>query len=89
MSTMTEAEVFQNDVNCPMWQKYKCYKVACTMMNKKAQPAAVWAIANVLLLCDKGLLNGTERKQAEESLNALGWETFTNTKGLLALRPKV
>lgn len=84
----SEAEVF-GDVNCSLWTKYKCYKVFCKTINVKPPPPDVWVCAQTLMLIDKGAVDGIDRVDAEEALAALGWESYRNTKGQLALRPCV
>ena len=84
----TELEVFE-DVSCPLWAKYICYKVYCTTINKKPSPPAVWVCAQTLMLIDRGLLEGTDRKDAEEALNALGWASRKNDRGQTVLWPLV
>lgn len=83
----TEAEVF-GSVNCPLWEKYIYYKVFCKSINVKPPPPEVWVCGQMLKLIDKGL-GDTDRKDAEEMLDELGWESYTNAKGQLCLRPRV
>ena len=84
----TEREVF-GSMECPLWTKYVCYKVVCKTKGRNPSPPAVWVCAQTLMLIDKGHLKGTERKEAEEALNALGWECYKNLSGILCLRPLV
>ena len=86
---LTEKEVFHSDVESPVWMKYSLYKVACKLQGMTPSPPAVWICGQTLMLIDKGQIQGIDRKDAEESLNALGWESYKNTAGQLCLRPLV
>jgi hypothetical protein len=82
----TEKEVF-GSVESPVWKEYIYYKVHCKTQGKNPSPPAVWIYGQTLMLIDKGHFQGIDRKDAEEALNALGWESYKNTEGQLCLRP--
>ena len=65
------------------------YKVYSKTQNRKPVPPAIWACGQTLMLIDKGLLQGTDRKEVEEALNRLGYSTYINLKGQTVLRPHV
>ena len=83
----TEQEVF-GDAS-PLWTKHKCYKIYSKRFGKPPAPPAVWIAAQTLMLIDKGLLIGIERKEAEEALKVLGWICKKNEKGQTVLHPDV
>lgn len=83
----TEKEVFGDDQCLRM--KYIMYKVASKAQGRKPSPPDVWVCGQMLMLIDKGLLQGTDRKDAEDALNQLGWESYKNINDQLCLRPYV
>ena len=85
----TEKEVFGDEYQGPLHTKYIMYKVASKAKGRKPTPPDVWVCAQTLMLIDKGLLQGTDYKDAENALNQLGWESYKNIDNKLCLRPLV
>jgi hypothetical protein len=82
----TEKEVFGDDAS-DIHMQYIMYKVASKLQGGNPAPPDVWLVSQTLMLIDKGLLNTIERKEAEDALNQLGWESHRNLKGQLCMRP--
>jgi len=81
-----EAKLFGDSPST--WQAYTFFKVLCKANKIKIPPPEVWICFKTLQAIDKGL-DDTDRKDVEEMLDELGWESYTNANGQLRLRQRV